>query len=663
MFQPHPTPFAQFVSYGINPSDADAHAHAHAGYSDYAFQPTPLGQYGGGHAGGAGPGHGAGAGTAATTNANASLGADAAAAAGVRGGPTAAGILASSAFHHSVEGANGHHLNLNLDHNHGLEHNHNHLHHHHNNNNNNNNNNTRHHNAHHSHGQNQSRQQRRIPQHSIHRTRSHHHNRTRARFHSHGKMDPSGSDFAQQQAAAEYYKPDLKGDFVGQRTLTQNITDEFAQADSIYVAKTKELPRSYPNYRPIQGDGNCGWRAIAFAYFEILIEYGDISYLERERARIAKISDSDTLISDLAEATDVLFSDLIAAMSEGGRDPTATLISKFNFDDEYQSPAMIIYHQRLLARYEMMSKPDDYMHFVPEQGRSPTEALTHHIEQTITGLNREMEHIGVQALANILLKPAGIGLEIAYLDRSEGHAVNTLRFTTDDSLFNWDQAYAAGRVVQLLYRPDHYDILYSSDQSLHATHMPPAPISIQVNRATFGSHHDFQSNVPSLGEFSTVDMSALAMIPGFEAAGMSPLGTTTSVSPPMTDPYAPSPQSPWMAQPFPEAIPAPPSQQPSPPQQQPTTPLTVQHQLRFSKYNFPNLPEMAETSTSHEPAFMTNTFKNSHFNVAHYNNMNFQPEMYRPDAEEDSAALSKRSGGRKRSNDMGTASIKRESVG
>ncbi|KAI2616648.1 hypothetical protein GGS26DRAFT_577882, partial [Hypomontagnella submonticulosa] len=54
--------------------------------------------------------------------------------------------------------------------------------------------------------------------------------------------------------------------------------------------------------------------------------------------------------------------------------------------------------------------------------------------------------------------------------------------------------------------------------------------------------------------------------------------------------------------------------------------------IDFSMYSF---PEPEETSTSHEPAFQTNTFNNIHYNVSHYSNESFQPEIYRPNAEEE----------------------------
>ncbi|KAI8631338.1 hypothetical protein F5Y19DRAFT_27271 [Xylariaceae sp. FL1651] len=48
------------------------------------------------------------------------------------------------------------------------------------------------------------------------------------------------------------------------------------------------------------------------------------------------------------------------------------------------------------------------------------------------------------------------------------------------------------------------------------------------------------------------------------------------------------------------------------------------HPIPFTPYYLSSMPDSAAS-----------VFKNSHYNVAHYSNMHFQPELYRPDAEEE----------------------------
>lgn len=332
---------------------------------------------------------------------------------------------------------------------------------------------------------------------------------------------------------------------------------------------------------------------------------------------------------------------IIGAMSNG-QDAMPFVMDKFNNAESSQS---IVYHMRLLASSWLRGNADQYQPYMDT-------TVANYIDNTITPVDREIDHLSVMLLFEILLKPAGMVLEIAYLDRSEGHEVNAHRMPEEANGQD-----VLNPIIYLLYRPGHYDILYR-DSVIQPPPMPPAPTSLQVNRVSFTQQPEIENTISPLQNFS-VDMSALAMIPGFAAPELSPLGSPPAAPSPMSDPYAPSPQSPWMAQPFSDGLAAapPPAPQPSPPQQQPPTPMT-EHPLRFSKYNFPDL---VETSAFHEPAFTTNTFKNSHFNVAHYNNMNFQPEMYRPDAD-DEMPHAKERGGRKRSSEH-CAVIKKENRG
>ncbi|KAI6085243.1 cysteine proteinase [Hypoxylon rubiginosum] len=574
MFQPQPTPYSTYGPYGIHIANAEV--------PEYAFQPTPLGQFGTGNAG-------AGAGTGSS-----GVGAGAGAGAGA-GGPTAADIFASPIFHNHNPNplipTNANHLPYN-----SVPHNH-----------------------HQSHS-------RRI------------------------KMEPQHpNDLAQQEAAAREYKPQLQGPLIGDRRPSTEITEEYAKADPIYVTKTLALPQTYSHYRPVQGDGNCGWRAIAFSYFEILAGCGDINQAQGELSRLTALNGyienvgghQAWILEDMVSETFDLLNMIIGAMSNG-QDAMPFVMDKFNNAESSQS---IVYHMRLLASSWLRGNADQYQPYMDT-------TVANYIDNTITPVDREIDHLSVMLLFEILLKPAGMVLEIAYLDRSEGHEVNAHRMPEEANGQD-----VLNPIIYLLYRPGHYDILYR-DSVIQPPPMPPAPTSLQVNRVSFTQQPEIENTISPLQNFS-VDMSALAMIPGFAAPELSPLGSPPAAPSPMSDPYAPSPQSPWMAQPFSDGLAAapPPAPQPSPPQQQPPTPMT-EHPLRFSKYNFPDL---VETSAFHEPAFTTNTFKNSHFNVAHYNNMNFQPEMYRPDAD-DEMPHAKERGGRKRSSEH-CAVIKKENRG
>ncbi|KAK2006773.1 cysteine proteinase [Colletotrichum eremochloae] len=451
-------------------------------------------------------------------------------------------------------------------------------------------------------------------------------------------MEPGDpSDLAAQEAAARDYQPQLEGSLVGDKTTSDVITDEYAKADDIYVAKTINLPQTYTHYRPIQGDGNCGWRAIGFSYFEHLVNNGDQHQILAEAARIQSLDQyllsvggyDRMLFEDMVEETIALLKDL----AQNVTNPQLAmhiLVQRFNDQDASNA---IIYHLRLLASSWLKGNPESYEPFIPAE--TGIAGYCAELERP----NREIEHLGIMLLVQVLLKPVSFVLEIAYLDRSPGSQVNIYRFPDEA---NGQDPANLGSIIYLLYRPDHYDILYKSPRD-------PAPLSLQVNRATSFSHrHNIEGVSSSLHNYANLDYGPLAMLPGFGgppsglSSGLSSLGSPTSTSP-LPDAFDQPPQSPWLAAPYsdhmqqqPVSAPRP---QPQPPARAPVkSTQPVDYQLRFSHqcWHLNNTssaqpPIRSASSGFQEPSFTTAMFKNSHFNKAHYNNPHFHPEEWTPD--------------------------------
>jgi ubiquitin thioesterase protein OTUB1 len=384
--------------------------------------------------------------------------------------------------------------------------------------------------------------------------------------------------------------------------------------------------------------------AIAFAYFETLVQCGDVNFVQSELERMTTLNkgiedvggQDPSIFEFMVSETLDLYNDIIRAMSTGN-DAMPILMLKFN---DAATSACFVYHLRLLACARLRGNSTQYE---PYLGAN----VGAYINSTIMPVDREIDHICVVLLHDILLEPASIVLDIAYLDRSEGDEVNVHRLPEEA---NGRDPSTLGPIIYLLYRPGHYDILYRNNQ-IHVQPVVamPAPLNVRINRATsFVQHnHDFENPVPALQDTYGLDMTAIAMLPSATPSSLSQFGPPSTTPSPMTDPYTQSSASSWAQQFTPESISAPTPSHPSPPQQQPTV-----HQLRFSKYNVAIPGMAAENNNTHEPAFTTNTFKNSHYNVAHYNNQNFQPEMYQPDAEEEAPNSGHgKIGGRKRSSE------------
>ena len=119
---------------------------------------------------------------------------------------------------------------------------------------------------------------------------------------------------------------------------------------------------------------------------------------------------------------------------------------------------------------------------------------------SVMPLGSEIENVGLSALKDVLLSPAGITLEVLYLDRSEGNEVNMHRFSP------LKIGYDIG-TIRLLYRPGHYDLLYMPQD------MPPAPVPAAVPTYLQYASHPYQEPAYDLGvsDFMT-------MIPGMSYA-------------------------------------------------------------------------------------------------------------------------------------------------
>lgn len=354
--------------------------------------------------------------------------------------------------------------------------------------------------------------------------------------------------------------------------------------------------------------------AIGYGYFETLIQQGDVALVQSEHQRLtalnqylSSVGGYDAMVWEpMSEETTDLLSDIAGSMV----DPmTAMSILSEKFNNPETANA-ILYHLRLLAASWLRENAETYEAFTAAEG-----GIQPYCTDVLERVDREIEHLGIVSLVNILLKPVGFVLEIAYLDRSPGSQVNTYRFPEEA---NSQDPMILGPMIYLLFRPDHYDILYRR---------PLPPVDIQVNRVSFSQRQEMSTG--SLDTYSSVDMSPLAMLPGF---GTSTNGLSLAMPGGSHLDYSPSPTSPWFSQPYTDPTPPPPPQQqpaPPPPSQQPTTAPTT-HTIRFSPWNFGNFEGTEANAHWQEPTFQTNTFRNSHFNTAHFNNPNFQPEEYRP---------------------------------
>ncbi|CUS07556.1 unnamed protein product [Tuber aestivum] len=279
-------------------------------------------------------------------------------------------------------------------------------------------------------------------------------------------------DFAEMEKLSRDYQPDLEGPLVGAVKSSKALEVEYAAADPAFVRKTVALSPKYPNYRTILGDGNCGWRAVAFGFFELLLKTGDSNHIGMQYARIASLNGlmmlaglQPFIYEDFAEVTFELLGAIDSSPAIDTPCDVSMIADRFNNQDVSDA---IITHFKFLTSSWMKTRPEYYQPFLDRPVKDFCEAQ-------IEPYGIEIEHVGLMALIDCLVLPAGFAVEVFYLDRSAGDEVNVHRFAdlgADGSIPTPPDA----PVLRLLYRPGHYDIIYKKGDIPEES-----PPSIQVS--------------------------------------------------------------------------------------------------------------------------------------------------------------------------------------
>ncbi|KAI9670718.1 MAG: hypothetical protein M1817_003828 [Caeruleum heppii] len=428
---------------------------------------------------------------------------------------------------------------------------------------------------------------------------------------------PSDEELAHLQKLSNEHHFDAEGPLVGPPIPSTAITAEYVQADPVYIQKTAALPQTYSHYRTIQGDGNCGWRAVAFSYFETLLRLGDKHRILDEETRLKSLNNllssfgyEEHLYEDFVEETVTLLK--LLANSVPSEPCHSMLLQQFN--DPGVSSA-IITHFRLLTSAWMKAHAASYQPFILE------ESIDQYCAVQIEPYQVEIEHIGMNALIDILLKPAGIAVEILYLDRSPGAEVNSHRFEAVDSVglpLNMDAL-----TIRLLYRPGHYDILYKPED---------VDFIVPQTHVEFCSSYRTAEAAAQIATVQTSSIPVLSSVPGYSYATStaSPLdpGDTPLRSVALTSYAAPMASSSILTFPYVAGTDAAVAEAVVHPEDLAT--------FRPSKYEYeggfspaPPAPPVAPMKP-----WQTPTFRNSHFNPAHFRNSDFQPELWTPESDE-----------------------------
>ncbi|KAF7232203.1 hypothetical protein EG68_09637 [Paragonimus skrjabini miyazakii] len=278
------------------------------------------------------------------------------------------------------------------------------------------------------------------------------------------------------QAQQEAIESDIKSSspLISPILPLTTLDDDFS-GHAVYLEKLDILKKKYSGIRRLRRDGNCFYRAFGFAY----IEYLSTGKRLKEAARLKSKCDDcrDTLISlGYTQFTVEDFHEQFTAMvdrftiEEGSLEELEETFNNQAFSDYY------VVFLRLLVSAYMQKNATFYADFIDE-GRT----INQFCETEVEPMARESDNIHVAALA------LAVGLPIGIENCQQSGELTRIEFPAQssdsagvDGLVGTEAGSPSGEAkmigidsrsspilprsppVTLLYRPGHYDILYSN---------------------------------------------------------------------------------------------------------------------------------------------------------------------------------------------------------
>ncbi|XP_063221356.1 ubiquitin thioesterase otubain-like [Bacillus rossius redtenbacheri] len=227
-------------------------------------------------------------------------------------------------------------------------------------------------------------------------------------------------------------------ELIGMLEPVVSLLEEYSD-DDVYKQKVNDLVEKYKSIRRTRPDGNCFFRAFAYAYFEHLLDNKKEYKRFQEVARKSK----DDLVSlgfpqFTVEDFHDTFMEVVGKVGSAPQSFSQTELYEL-FNQQGYSDYIVVY-LRLITSGQLQRESVFYQNFI-EGGRS-IEDFRH---QEVEPMYKESDHIHIIALSTAL----GVGIRVRYMDRGDAAEVIAHDFPEGCS-----------PLIHLLYRPGHYDILY-----------------------------------------------------------------------------------------------------------------------------------------------------------------------------------------------------------
>lgn len=197
--------------------------------------------------------------------------------------------------------------------------------------------------------------------------------------------------------------------------------------------------------RRTRPDGNCFFRAFAFAYLEYLCknsqDYNTFKTLAQEsKEKLIKLGFPQFTLEDFHDTFMEVVKKFDPAEISQEKDMTEELSLTFN---EQGFSDYVVVYLRLLTSGKLQEEADFYQNFI--EGNFTIEEFRH---QEVEPMYKESDHIHIIALCSAL----DVCVRVEYMDRGDGGKIKAHDFPEGKE-----------PKVFLLYRPGHYDILYPNN--------------------------------------------------------------------------------------------------------------------------------------------------------------------------------------------------------
>ncbi|XP_042498657.1 OVARIAN TUMOR DOMAIN-containing deubiquitinating enzyme 1-like [Macadamia integrifolia] len=250
--------------------------------------------------------------------------------------------------------------------------------------------------------------------------------------------------------------------FVGDKEPLSTLAVEYQSGSPVLQEKIKILGEQYSAIRRTRGDGNCFFRSFMFSYLEHILESQDKAEVDRITAKVEecqktlqRLGYADFTFEDFFS----LFLEQLASVLQG----SDTSISHDELVKRSRDQAIsdyVVMFFRFVTSGEIRRRSDFFEPFILGLTNTSVEQFC---KTSVEPMGEESDHVHITALSDAL----GVPIRVMYLDRSScdagGVSVNHHDFIPASD----PQTLAAGDsgtmkpFITLLYRPGHYDILYS----------------------------------------------------------------------------------------------------------------------------------------------------------------------------------------------------------